>query len=442
MPDLLRPDLEPGGERGRRMVFADTPNPVKGAAPIPGSQYRGDSAADPEQVGRGTGVMIAHYTEVPQWSQADETMQSVLSTVPDEFGTEIFVETTAKGASGWFYDKWMEAQAAIARGEEPEFIPVFVPWFKTSEYRRARRPGEPPLDKREAKFRDKYDLKNEQVYWYRDQISRYGDRVVEEFPSHWEEAFLASGMPFFQQQALEFYRTERRRAPDRKGSFHLYPGTGKGAFLEDPFGPTHVFAAPDPEHRYSVGIDFASGRARDYSAIVVTDIDAKTIVATHQSKLLPDDVLMESVFLGRIYNTAILVPERSGIGVTLVDRLVNEYGYQNVYRDVDAIKVRNTRGNRFGWATSVATRKWLLEETAHFIHTHAIDIPCSRLIDEMHTFVYTDAEGDHAAAADNRHDDILMAFAFSLRGFSSAPTKNPRKITPRHRPKISTRSGY
>lgn len=412
LPDFLRPDLEPGGERGRRMRFAD---PLR-------SSYRGDSAADPEQVGRGTTIQYAHLTEIPQWARPDETMQAVLATIPDYPDTEIYVETTAKGASGWFYETWIDSIRAVERGEEPEFVPVFVPWFKTARYARKQRPGEPPLDRNERAFKKQYGLTDEQVLWYRDQRKRFGERVTEEYPSSWEEAFLSSGLPFFRRDSLEFYR-ERRREPDRKGHFRLDRETGKASFELEAFGPTWVFSQPVPEHRYSVGVDFASGRARDYSTIVVIDVDGKEIVATHQSKLLPDDVLTEAVALARIYNDAIIVPERSGIGQSPVDRLVNEWGYPNVYRETDTVRVRKQRGARFGFATSVGTRRWLLEDMAHVVHTRAIDIPCSRLVDEMQSFVYTDDEGDHAAAGEGSHDDLVMGFAIALRGFTSAPPK-------------------
>jgi hypothetical protein len=438
LPDFLKPDIEPGGERGRRMKLDDPHR----------SSYRADSAHDPEGVGRGMTIQVAHLTEVPQWSKPEETMQAVLATIPDTPQTLILVETTAKGASGWFYETWMDAQRKLARGEEPEFYPVFVPWFKTKRYARKRRPGEAALDKRERAFRDKYGITNDQAYWYRDQKQRYGERVTEEYPSCWEEAFLSSGMPFFRREQLAWYREERRRKPDATGYFHVYPGTDRAAFRKEAFAHTHVFEAPNHDHRYVVGIDFASGRAKDSSAIIVIDADAKKVVATHQSKLLPDDVVTEAMCLGRWYSTgpagmrtpALLVPERNGIGQTLVDRLVREY--PRIYRDRDGAAVRQKAAARYGWVTSHGNRKWLLEEMARHVHDKSIDIPCGRLLDEMTTFVYTTDEGSHAAAQSGCHDDLVMAFAIAIRGLSATPARNPKTITPRHRPSISSRTGY
>ena len=442
MPDFLRPDTEPGGERGRRMKLAD---PFR-------SSYRADSAHDPEGVGRGMTIQVAHLTEIPQWSKPEETMQAVLATIPDTPQTMILVETTAKGANGWFYEAWMAAQRKIARGEEPEFVPVFVPWFVTKRYARKRRNGEPPLTKRERAQRDKYGLRNEQMYWYRDQSDRYGERVAEEFPFEWEEAFLSSGIPYFKRPILKWLREERRRSDFQAGFFHVYPGMGKAAFRKEDFAPLHVFETPDHDHRYVIGVDFASGRAKDSSAIVVIDVDAKRVVATYQSQTeLPDAVLEQAVCLGRWYHTdgrpALIVPERNGIGQALVDRLINDINYPNVYRDKDGAAVRGKRAPRFGWATTGngagGNRRWLLEEMAMLVHSKAIDVPCNRLIDEMHSFVFTTDEGQHAAASPGTHDDLVMAFAIAVRGFQSAPSDIVRHTS--HRPAtpvISSRTGY
>lgn len=429
----LQPDLESGGEKGRRMLFAD---PLR-------STYRADSATEPEGIGRGGTFSCAHFTEIPQWSKPAETMQAALAAIPDSADSAIFVETTAKGASGWFYEAWIAAIRQVERGIEPEFTPVFVPWFKTKRYRRARRKGEPTLDKRERAFRDDFKLDDEQVYWYRDQRQRYGDRVTEEFPSTWQEAFLSSGLPYFRQDALNFYKNlARSRIPIRKGAFVItkHGNRKKAKFTLDDFGPTRIYVDPEEGHRYSVGIDFASGRASDSSAIVVWDIDAKRIVAVHHSKWLPDDVLTESVLLARTYNLAFMVPERSGLGITLVDKLVNEWGYSNVYRDHDPIAVKQHGGARFGFATSVRTRSGMLESFAHLVHTRAADIPDDRLVDEMHTFVYVDEEGQKAAAASGTHDDLIMATAIAIEGSKAAPFHIDFKIE--HNPSVSSVTGY
>jgi hypothetical protein len=426
----LQPPTEPGGERGRRMIFAD---PIR-------SSYRADSATEPEGIGRGGTFNVAHLTEIPQWAKPDETMQAVLAAIPDTPDSAVFIETTAKGAHGWFYEQWVDSMRQIASGIDPEFVPVFVPWFKTERYARSIREGEPPLDKSERDFRDKYQISDEQVLWYRDQKQRFGERVYEEFPSTWQEAFLSSGTPFFRQDATDYYR-EKRRAPLTKGQFALdrVGSRTTAKFSRYDLGPTHIFAEPDKVSSYSVGIDFASGRSKDRSAIVVVNLDNKQVVATHSSKLLPDDVLTEAVLLAKMYNNALIIPERSGIGQALVDKLVNELKYVNTYRETDPVAVKHHKGTRYGWATSNRTRQWLLEELAHHIHTRALDIPDARIIEELTTFVYTGRADDHAAAAGGCFDDMVMCLAIACRGFSQMSIPSYGK---KNRYKVSSVTGY
>lgn len=433
---ILQPPLDPGmGEKGRRTVFKD---------PL-GSVCRYDSAADPESVGRGTTQQFLHLTEIPQWSKPEETMQAVLACVPDSPDTMVIVETTAKGASGWFYETWLAAMADVKRGIEPEFVPVFIEWWHTKRYKRKRRKGEPGLTAQEREFQAKYKLTEEQCFWYRDQRRKYGEKVAEEFPCTWQEAFLSSGLPFFRRDVMEHYR---QRANDiealRVGRFAMITGS-VAVWREEPGNATRIYANPVEGHRYSIGIDFASGRAKDWSAIVVIDADTSEVVVSHKSKWDPDRVLDEAVLLARTYNNALMVPERNGIGQVLVDRLVNDLKYTNVYREQDATAVKFHRGVRYGWATSNRTRTWLLEELARWVHERRLSILCQYVVEEMDQFVYTDEDGDRAEAGEGAHDDLVMALAFAVRGLSYLPKVSTESIgqsPAERRAVISSVTGY
>ena len=50
--------------------------------------------------------------------------------VPNKKGTAIFVESTANGVSGIFYDLWKGAVDGTNG-----YVPVFIPWFMDPEYR-------------------------------------------------------------------------------------------------------------------------------------------------------------------------------------------------------------------------------------------------------------------------------------------------------------------
>lgn len=434
LPDELKPSIDQW-KTGRRCSFSE---PMRG-------QLRYDSAERPDDVGRAGTFQHLHLTEIPQWANPELSMQAVLACVPDSVESTIIVESTAKGKSNWFYDTWMDSIRKVRRGEDPEFYPCFVPWFKTQRYAREKRKGETGLEPFEKSFKEKYGLTNEQCFWYRDQRIKYGNRVVEEFPSTWEEAFLSSGLPFFRAETLQVYK-KMRRMPLRKGMFRA---KGRGpktriAFEDDSFGPTWIFEEPDKSRRYSVGVDFASGRAKDFSAIHVIDADSKAVVATHKSKLLPDDVLMEAFFLGTIFNKAVIVPERTGIGQALVDRLVNDLKYSPVYRSEDKAVLGNKKGRRFGWNTSAGSRGAMLEDLSHLIHCEEIRLPCGRTFEEMETFVFTDDEGKRAEADGSNNDDMIMSLAMAIQGFKQSQFNIDNFETHNSgiKPRISSRIGY
>ena len=52
--------------------------------------------------------------------------------VPNTNGTAIFIESTANGVSGIFYDLWRGATEG-----KNGYVPVFIPWFTDPDYREA-----------------------------------------------------------------------------------------------------------------------------------------------------------------------------------------------------------------------------------------------------------------------------------------------------------------
>jgi hypothetical protein len=81
-------------------------------------------------VGRSDTIQFFHGSEVAQWSAAEEHASGVLQAVPDEDGTEIWLESTARGASGLFFNMWRAAE----RGESG-YMPLFIPWHRHDAYR-------------------------------------------------------------------------------------------------------------------------------------------------------------------------------------------------------------------------------------------------------------------------------------------------------------------
>lgn len=92
--------------------------------------------AGAKEAGRGTTPTIAHLSEVGFWQFDEQILAGLFQGISQEEGTEVILESTANGASGEFYRLYQGAM----KGEN-EYIPIFLPWFITAEYRRTAPEG-------------------------------------------------------------------------------------------------------------------------------------------------------------------------------------------------------------------------------------------------------------------------------------------------------------
>lgn len=155
------------------------------------SGYRVGTAGN-KNTGRSSTIQYFHGSEAAFWDNASDIAKGALQAVPDEPGTEVFIESTANGKLNWFYEQWMLAQSG-----ESDFIPIFIPWFWQKEYR--AEPGKMMLSKEEIKIQKLYNLDVYQLAWRRKKIAelssaglRGEDEFRQEYPCSWEEAFEAS----------------------------------------------------------------------------------------------------------------------------------------------------------------------------------------------------------------------------------------------------------
>ena len=84
------------------------------------------ATAGGESIGRGETLTHVHASELAFWqkSTALENWNGMTQAVPNKKGTAIFVESTANGVSGIFYDLW-KGEVAGTNGH----LPVFTLWL-------------------------------------------------------------------------------------------------------------------------------------------------------------------------------------------------------------------------------------------------------------------------------------------------------------------------
>jgi len=78
----------------------------------------------------GAGIDMLHCSEVARWgSRAKEYATGLMNCVMQGYGTEIWLESTAKGVGNYFEREWWRTEK-----NDSGLKPVFFPWFVFDEY--------------------------------------------------------------------------------------------------------------------------------------------------------------------------------------------------------------------------------------------------------------------------------------------------------------------
>jgi hypothetical protein len=183
--------------------------------------------AGSKAVGRSKTVQLFHGSEVAFWPNAKDHFAGVMQTVPDMAGTEIVLESTANGIGGEFHERWQQAEAG-----DGDYLPLFVPWFWSTEYARS-----PPLgfelNDEEEEYGAAYGLSLEQLVWRRAKLAELKDPNLfrQEYPATAAEAFQATGHDAFIPSQLVLQA--RKRTCEAIGS--LVIGVDPARFGDDGF---------------------------------------------------------------------------------------------------------------------------------------------------------------------------------------------------------------
>ena len=359
------------------------------------ASYRLYTAGSPE-AGRGTTPTIAHLSEVAFWQHDEKILAGLFQGISQAAGTEVILESTANGAQGEFYRLWKGAVAG-----ENEYIPIFLPWFITPEYRRPHPEGM-ELTIEEEKLQEKYDLDMDQLYWRRLKIAEGGKlKFQQEYPATADEAFIVSGSNVFNVEKLDALipRSIVKRTewdPSSK------------MFDENREGNLHMFDYPDFDEPYVIGADVSLGVGQDYSSAVVMN-NKYEVVALYRNNRIDPSLWGELLFyLGRYYNNAFLAVESNSMGIATLQKL-DHMGYVNLYRQTKVANVSNEEGERLGFRTTSATKPAIIGNLKNLIDNEEVMIPSPIIIQELKDYIATDT--GKTEAAPGCYDDTVISLA-------------------------------
>lgn len=382
------------------------------------------ATAGADTVGRGETLQLAHLSEVGLWpkGKAKDIMNGLLQAIPEVEDTFVFVESTARGMSGPFYDICMGAQDG-SNG----YLMCFIPWFMDERYAVpvdddfTRTPDEDDLA---LQVLETYgdELTDEQLMFRRRKIALDGEPLWnQEYPTFPKDAFLTSGAPVFNLAKL----SERLdNLPVIKHRMDYCPI--EQAFKPDPRGRLFLYEELNPSEEYTIGVDVSKGTGGetdtaegDWSVAQILD-SKKRQVGVWRGKVEPDYLAVILYHLGMLFNEARLGIEFNNHGI-LPNTLLYKTGimvggelkiYPNLYVREVYDKTNDVVKEELGFYTDVKTRPLIIDELRQAVRDDAIVLNDATTLTEMTTFVADPKTGkiEHEVGC---HDDCIFALAIA-----------------------------
>jgi hypothetical protein len=380
-----------------------------------------------DNAGAGSGILWLHLSEVArdtwQTDKGQEAMKTALQTVPREPNTAVFKESTAQGAGNSFHQDWLDAENG-----DSDYLAFFAPWWEEPTYT-----DKPPKDFERTPEEDETaetartsphcpaELTDGQLWWRRLQIKNELQGKIdwfnEEYPATPRLAFLTSGRPFFNQEAIE----RHAKQADQTKPLHIgdiltrlrKDGSHAARFEANRYGALRIWEEPIPQKDYLIFADCAAGTGEqgDYQAAYVMRRDEMIIVASWHG-LVDRDLFADALYnVGYVYNKALIAVEVSGgWGTSVVTSLrVREHAYPNLYRRrPHGDRKTRQRQQAYGWETTAKTRADMLDSLEQALREDDIVVNDPRLLEECRTFTYTNLKPQ---AQQGCHDDRVIAAA-------------------------------
>jgi len=265
----------------------------------------------------------------------------------------------------------------------------------------------------------------------------------EQYPRGEDEAFILTGDPYFDRDALAHYR-QHLIEPELRGTF-VSKSNGRSAnFDQRPKGPVRVYSRPDPDRKYAVGVDTATGRGQDNSSAYVVDLSNLEIVAEIHGKLDSDIYAEQLHYLGKYFNTALIgVEDAGGFGTPVIiflrDGKEGRPPYPNLYRHRQEARVDQLTHKTIGFPMNSKTRPLVIGYLEKLLREQALPALTADLLSELSTFVHR-TTNPSPRAQDGCRDDRVMSFALACelyRHRGEHPNAQPRRPRTRRKPMYS-----
>ena len=181
---------------------------------------------------------------------------------------------------------------------------------------------------------------------------------------------------------------------------------------------------------YLLVADVARGDGADYSVFHVIKLETMEVVAEYQGKPSLDMYAGILSQAGKEYGNCLLVVENVGIGISVLEKLV-DLQYPNLYYSIKGTHefVESYQGETNssavpGFTTSSKTRPLIVAKLEEFIRNKLIKVYSVRLSNELRTFIWHNGKPQ---AMRGYNDDLIMSLAIACWVRDTALNTNKRE---------------
>lgn len=385
------------------------------------------SASKGQGIGRGYSLNLIHLSEFAYYDEKiqDVILSSIENSLVKNENSRIFIESTAKGLNH-FYDLFKDSMAGNSR-----YKPFFYNWFCESmkkqyqfEYELAKqwyKKGiikhltDDEMDETEKKL---YALgaTKVQLMWRRWKLTNISEeKFKEDFPSTWQEAFIATQESVFDQKQINdrlLFIPEPLKAKEINDLPDiLYPYLNKSLF---------IYQLPKPKEMYFSGIDTASGLSKDgdLSAMSILDSSGEQVAVFYQSGIPVYKFANIVNELGNYFNYACLMVERNSYGLDLINRLKREIGYLNLNKTKKWDRTTGRKTLEIGWNTDNVSKSKLIQDFKEAFEEGIILINDRETLQQMQIYMEKNGKLGNVRGKNN-FDDLVIATALALQSLKS-----------------------
>ena len=364
LPEWLKPRKDSGKWNDHLKQFTDTGGNMMFYSP---EAARGKAT---------TLLIIDEAAFIPDMETHWKAMWPVLST-----GGSCVVISTVNGVGNWY-----ESTYTAAKDKKNMFNVIDLDYWEHPDYCDSKNPN-----------------------WSKEQKAQLGERG---FLQEVLRVFLGSGETYISSSKLtELDQVTKNRNPYKK----LLPSwTNKSDISEDEIekGSFWIWREPIDGQEYIIGVDSAEGigDGGDNSCLQIINQNTLEQVAEFYSNNIPThDFAQITKEIASFYNKALIVVEDMSTGGAVLNSLLHEYYYDNLFYG----NAHTSKNPKPGVKITTQNRPIILQSFQQKIYNESLKINSIRLVNELKTFEYN-VTTKKAQAQRGKHDDAIMALALAL----------------------------